>query len=108
MNKQEFEKTLTMLPQDFFFFEENLGRWASIVRDQGFMKGKKDAIPEVKPDGTPLTDEDLKLAFQQMMSLTHSFKEGKTIAEAISICEKQLNRKLRPDSDFDFDVEVFK
>lgn len=102
MNKQEFEKTLTMLPQDFFFFEENLGRWET------FMKGKKDAIPDVKPDGTPLTDEDLKLAFQQMMSLTHSFKEGKTIAEAISICEKQLNRKLRPDSDFDFDVEVFK
>ncbi len=99
MNRQEFENAITALPQDFFFFEENFEKWES------FKDETKHIVPHLKPDESPITKKDLHVAFKQIMSLTSSFKDGKTIAEAVSICEKQLNRKTQPD---DYDVEVLK
>ncbi|KAH9410049.1 hypothetical protein TYRP_009800 [Tyrophagus putrescentiae] len=41
-----------------------------------------------------------------MLSLTGSFKDGKTIADAIGICEKQF--KATPTNDLDFDENVLR
>lgn len=100
MNREEFENAITALPQDFFFFEENFEKWES------FKESTKNTIPYLKPDTNPIAEEDLQIAFQQMLSLTGSFKDGKTIADAIGICEKQF--KATPTNDLDFDEDVLR